>query len=190
MSSRSGWVAGLVTIVVVSCIPLAAGAEPRVWPRGGLLSRNFVVSTRAVNQYFPQITEQSATGRDETAQGRPIKTRAVFFTNGHSLKVTITVDKYLRPRDAASAYEQAVEQSELVPGFEPIAVPPVGERSFAGSVTQDGETHIGLGALDGCLVIGVTLAGFHVTPENVANLVGLARAQDAAAYAALACGCE
>lgn len=190
MTSRSGWVAGLVTIAAVSCVPLVAGGQPRARPRGGLLSRNFVVSVRAVNQFFSQITEEAATGRDETALGKPTRTRAVFFTNGDSLKVTITVDRYPRARDAASAYEQALEKSEAVPGFEPISVPHVGERSFSGTVTMAGETHIGLGALDGSLVVGVTLAGFDVTPENVANLVGLARAEDAAADAAVGCGCE
>ncbi len=51
-------------------------------------------------------------------------------------------------------------------------------------MTQGGETHVGLGALDGNFVFGATLAGFDATPDNVANLVGLARAQNAAFDAA------
>ena len=68
--------------------------------------------------------------------------------------------------------------------FEPITIPSVGQQSFAGSVTQGGETHVGLGALDGNFVFGATLAGFDATPDNVTNLVGLARAQNAAVDAA------
>jgi hypothetical protein len=45
----------------------------------------------------------------------------------------------------------------------------------------------GLGALDGKFVFGATLAGFDATPDNVDNLVGLARAENAAIDAAAAC---
>ena len=190
--SRRGWVTTLLIAAVLS-VPLAASGHP--FPLAdevaGLLPRNFVISLRAVNQFFSEITEQSGTGRDETAVGRPIATRAVFFTNGDgSLKVTITVDRYLRKRDAASAYQQALEKSEAVPGFAPISIPDVGKKAFAGTVTMGGETHTGLGALDGDLVVGATLAGFDATPDNITNLVGLARAEDAAANAAAGCRCS
>jgi len=46
-------------------------------------------------------------------------------------------------------------------------------------------THVGLGALVGKLIVGVTLAGFDATPNNVAKLVALAHKEDAAARAAL-----
>lgn len=94
------------------------------------------------------------------------------------------MNRYLNKRDAAWAYQQALEKSEAVPGFEPIAIPNIGEKAFAGSVTMGGETHIGLGALDGTLIVGATLAGFNATPDNFTNLVGLARAEAAAANAA------
>lgn len=151
----------------------------------GLLPRNYVVLLNLVNQYFDTITQQDSTGKDSTAQGDPDATRAVFFINGDgSQKVTITVDRYRNSSDATSAYQTALQKSEEVPGFEPITIPSVGEQSFAGSVTQGGETHVGLGALDGNFVFGATLAGFDVTPDNVVNLVGLARAQNAAVDAA------
>jgi len=51
-------------------------------------------------------------------------------------------------------------------------------------VTQGTETHVGLGALDGVFVFGVTLAGFDATSDNVNNLVALARAQKAVIDAA------
>jgi hypothetical protein len=79
--------------------------------------------------------------------------------------------------------------SEAVPGFEPISIPPVGQRAFAGTVSMGGETHVGLGALDGKLIAGVTLAGFDATSDNITNLVALARAEDAAADAAARCRC-
>ncbi len=151
----------------------------------GLLPRNYIVLLNLVNQYFDTITQQDSTGKDSTAQGDPDATRAVFFINGDgSQKVTITVDRYRNSSDATSAYQTALQKSEEVPGFEPITIPSVGQRSFAGSVTQGGETHVGLGALDGNFVFGATLAGFDATPDNVVNLVGLARAQNAAVAAA------
>lgn len=63
----------------------------------------------------------------------------------------------------------------------------MGRQSFAGSVTQGSETHVGLGALQDNFVFGATLAGFDATADNVAALVGLARAQNAAIDAAAAC---
>ncbi len=153
-----------------------------------LLPRHFVVLLNLVTQYFDSITEQESTGKDSTAQGNPVATRAVFFINHDgSLLVTITADSYRNTSDAAAAYQTALQKSEAVPGFTPIAIPPVGQQSFAGSVTQGTETHVGLGALDGKFVFGATLAGFDATPDNVANLVGLARAQNAAIAAAAAC---
>jgi hypothetical protein len=47
-----------------------------------------------------------------------------------------------------------------------------------------GETHVGLGALDRHLIVGVTLAGFDATLDDLINLVTLARAEDAAANSA------
>ncbi len=153
-----------------------------------LLPRNFVVLLNLVGQYFDAITQQASTGEDSTAQGNPVATRAVFFVNDSgTLLVTITADRYRNTSDAASAYQIALQKSEAVPGFTPISIPPVGQQSFAGTVTQGMETHIGLGALDGKFVFGATLAGFDATADNVANLVGLARAQNAAIDAATAC---
>lgn len=153
-----------------------------------LLPRNFVVLLNLVNQYFGAITQQESTGEDSTAQENPVATRAVFFVNdGGTLLVTITAGRYHTASDATAAYQTALQKSEAVPGFTPISIPPVGQQSFAGSVTQGTETHVGLGALDGKYVFGATLAGFDATPDNVANLVGLARAQDAAINAAAAC---
>jgi hypothetical protein len=150
-----------------------------------LLPRKYVVLLSSVTQYFDSITRQESTGKDSTAQGNPNATLAVFLIDdADTQKVTITVDRYNSSSDAASAYQTALEKSEEVPGFTPITIPSVGQQSFAGSVTQGIETQVGLGALDGKFVFGVTLAGFDATPDNVDNLVGLARAENAAIDAA------
>lgn len=157
-------------------------------PSEKLLPRNYVVLFALVNQYFDTIAQQQSTGTDSTAQGNPNATRAVFFVSGDSSQlVTITVDRYKNNSDASSAYQTALQKSEEVPGFQPIAIPAVGQQSFAGSVTQGSETHVGLGALQNKFVFGATLAGFDATADNVAALVGLARAQNAAIDAAAAC---
>jgi len=52
-------------------------------------------------------------------------------------------------------------------------------------VTQGGETHIGLGALNGTLIVGVTLAGYDPTPEKIADLISLTREDESAAKATL-----
>lgn len=48
---------------------------------------------------------------------------------------------------------------------------------------MDGETHIGIGVLDGKLILGLTLAGYNDTQKNVSHLVVLARIEDAVARA-------
>ena len=98
--------------------------------------------------------------------------------------MTISVDQYESSTEASSAYEQAIEKSKI-PGFTPVSVPNLGQKAFAGTVTMGAETHVGLGALVGKLIVGVTLAGYDATPDNVAKLVALAHKEDAAARAAL-----
>ena len=53
----------------------------------------------------------------------------------------------------------AVVKSKAVPGFEEIPADNLGQNSFIGTVTQRGQTHIGIGALHGVLIVGATLAG-------------------------------
>lgn len=179
----TGWLA--LTIAIVTSIAGCGGSSGDLAPSNPLLPRHYVVRLSIVNQYFDSIRQQDSTGEDSTAQGNPNATRAVFFIDdADTQKVTITVDRYNSTSDAASAYQTALEKSEEVPGFTPITIPAVGQQSFAGSVTQGMETHVGLGALDGKFVFGATLAGFDATPDNVDNLVGLARAENAAIDAA------
>jgi hypothetical protein len=179
----TGWLA--LTIAMVTSIAGCGGSSGGLAPSNPLLPRRYVVRLSIVNQYFDSITQQHSTAEDSTAQGNPNATRAVFFIDdADTQKVTITVDRYNSTSDATSAYQTALEKSEEVPGFTPITIPAVGQQSFAGSVTQGMETHVGLGALDGKFVFGVPLAGFDATSDNVDNLVGLARAENAAINAA------
>ena len=109
----------------------------------------------------------------------------IYETGDGSKKVTITVDQYASSSEASSAYQQAVQKSQSVPGFKSVRVPTLGQQSFAGTVTMGAETHIGLGALDHKLIVGATLAGYDAAPDNTAKLVAVARIQGGAAKRAM-----
>src|SRR6266540_2107922 len=190
--SRPGRLAAL-SIAAAGALSLACGGSSSSavstnssGASGITLPRNVVVPLRVVNRFFPEVTRQTSTGRNPTATNNPKATRMVIYATGDgSKKVTITVDQYGSPSDASSAYEQAVQKSQAVPGFRPITIPNLGQRAFAGTVTVGAETHVGLGALDGRLIVGATLAGYDATPDNTAKLVALARREHAAAKMAL-----
>ena len=95
--------------------------------------------------------------------------------------MTITVDQYPTASDASSAYQEAVAKSKTVPGFKPVPAEDLGPNAFIGTVTQEGETHIGLGTLHGTLIVGATLAGYEPAPDNIANLISLTREEEGAA---------
>ncbi len=152
---------------------------------GSILPRNVIVPLSVVNRLFPEITQESNTGINLTAVGNPKATRIVIYANGDgSKKITITVDQYEISSIALFAYQQAIQKSKL-PGFVSLSIPNLGQQSFAGTVTMNAETHIGLGLLDGNLIVGVTLAGFDASPNNADNLVTLARIEDTTAKTAL-----
>ncbi len=182
-----------LSIAVVQALSLAAYGQSS--PSSGatstsdsVLPRNLVVPLSVVDEFFPQVTQEASTGQNLTAVGNPKATRSVIYANGDSSnKVTITLDQYESSTDASSAYEQAVEKSKI-PGFKPVSVPNVGQEAFAGTVTMGAETHVGLGALAGKLIVGVTLAGYDPTPDNIAKLVALARKEEATAKAAQGAG--
>jgi hypothetical protein len=183
--------AALLT-TVLAVLLLNAGGPSLAWSSGtnitpdSLLPGNVVVSLRVVKRFFPEITHQASTGANDSAVGNPNATRKVIYENDDgSKKVTISVDQYRSRDDASSAYDLALEKSKVVPGFKLIRIPLIGQRSFAGSVTMGGETHIGIGVLDGRLILGLTLAGFNATRKNVSHLVVLARIEDAVARAVL-----
>lgn len=150
-----------------------------------VLPRNVIVGLSVVQEYFPHVTGERYSGTNQTAVGNATATRSVIFANADGArKVTLTVDRYASGRDAVSAYREAMAKSKI-PGFAPVTVPAIGQASFAGRVTRGNETHLGLGAVDGSLIVGATLAGYPANDANVRKLVALARAQDAAAKRAL-----
>jgi hypothetical protein len=151
-----------------------------------VLPRKVVVPISTVKRFFPEVTRQASTGRNLTAIANPKATRSVIYANSDgSKKVTITVDEYLTGSAASSAYQEAVAKSKTVPGFKPIAAENLGKNGFVGTVTQGGETHIGLGALHGTLIVGATLAGYDATPENTAKLISLAHEEQRVVKAAM-----
>jgi hypothetical protein len=181
-------VAVIGTIAFAACsssvfsVPNAPTSMPTTVPR--FLPRKVVVSLNLVERYFPRITVVVRSGDDQTATGHPLATRSVTFTNAAGTKkVTISVDRFAGSIEASSAYREAVTKSEAVAGFKPLPVPNVARKTFAGTVTQGTETHVGIGVLTGTLTVGMTLAGFNAGSANVANLVSLARAEVATAQA-------
>jgi hypothetical protein len=139
-----------------------------------------------VNRFFAEVTQEASTGQNLTAVGKPKATRTVIYANSDSSKkVTITVDQYMSSSDASSAYQEAVQKSKTVPGFKPVSASNLGQNAFIGTVTQGEETHIGLGALHGTLIVAATLAGYDPTSGNIAKLLSLTREEEAAAKAAL-----
>jgi hypothetical protein len=134
--------------------------------------------------FIAVVVQEMSTGQNETAVRNPGATRSVIYTNSDkSKKVTISVDQYATSSDASAAYEEAVQKSRSVPGFRPIDAPNLGPQAFIGTVTRGTETHIGLGALRGTLIVGVTLVGYEASADTTAKLVSLAREEEKAADA-------
>ena len=149
---------------------------------GAMLARDVIVPLPVVTRFFPEATQEMSTGQNETAVRNPGATRSVIYTNSDkSKKVTISVDQYATSSDASAAYEEAVQKSRSVPGFRPIDAPNLGPQAFIGTVTRGTETHIGLGALRGTLIVGVTLVGYEASADTTAKLVSLAREEEKAA---------
>ena len=150
-----------------------------------MLPCKVVVPISVVSRFF-SVTREVSTGQNLTAVGNPTATRSVIYANSDSSKrVTITVDQYATPTDASSAYQEAVQKSKTVPGFEPVSASDLGQNAFIGTVTQGDEIHIGLGTLQGTLIVGATLVGYDRTPDNIAKLVSVTREEEAAAKTAL-----
>ena len=165
----------LTAFAVITLFGIAGATSASVLPR------NVVLSLVSVQRYFPQVMRQQYSGRNATAAGNPTATRSVMYVDaGASRKVTLSVDRYASNGAASTAYREAVAKSKI-PGFSPMAVPALGESSFGGSITRGSETHLGMGVIEGYLVVGVTLAGYPANAANLNKLGSLARAQAMAA---------
>jgi hypothetical protein len=149
------------------------------------LSSNFVVSLNLVTRFFPELSQEVGTGLNATAVGKPKASRSVIYANGDdSKKLTISVDQYESVNAASSAYQEAFQKSQI-PGFKLLAKPNIGQQAFVGSVTQGDETHVGLGMLEGNLIIGLTLSGYYATQDNITKLIDLGQVEDIIAKLAL-----
>ena len=176
---------GILSLNVYAQSPSQSAAATSA--SGSLLSREVVVPLSVVNGFFPEITREATTGQNLTAVGNTKATRSVIYANSDSSKnVTITVDQYASSSDASSAYQEAVQKSKTVPGFKPIPAENLGQNAFIGTVTQGGEMHIGLGALDGTVIVGATLAGFDPTPDIIDKLISMTREEEGLAKTAVA----
>jgi hypothetical protein len=179
----------LLIAVIATASLTASGQSPSAANSSTIASKsllpgNVVVSKSVVNRFFPEVTREDSSGQNLTAVGNPKATRSVIYANSDSSKkVTITVDQYLTASDASSAYQEAVAKSKSVPGFKPVTAQNLGQHAFVGTVTQGGETHIGLGALHGALILGATLAGYDPMPDKIANLISLIREEESVAKA-------
>jgi hypothetical protein len=181
----------LLIVVIANVSQTASGQSPltvnnTTTASESLLPRNVVVPLSVVNRFFRNITREVTTGRNLTAVGQSKATRSVIYANSDSSKkVTISVDQYASSSDASSAYQEAVQKSKVVPAFKPIPAENLGQNAFIGTVTQGEETHIGLGALHGTIIVGATLPGYDSKPKNIAKLISLTRKEESAAKAAL-----
>jgi hypothetical protein len=178
----------VLSIMAVAVLP-AAGcgsestpSEPEsqqdvTTPATNLLPEDVLVALDVVQGYFPEIDHQITTGANSTASGNPDATRMVIYEGDDGRRITVSVDRYPGPDSASAAFEQAIDASEVVPGFAPLPAPAdVGDKAFAGVVTQGDDTHIGFGALAGGQVVGVTAAGYPAAPQNIGRLTELMRA--------------
>jgi hypothetical protein len=186
------WLAALLIAAVVALsLPASANGNDYSEPTsqmasGSTLPRNVVLTLSEVQQVLPEMSQETATGEDETALGTPRGTRGVTYaTDDGARRVVISVAQYPSAPDASSTYQVAVQASLAAPGGAGEALANLGEQAFIGVSAQGDETHVGAGALYGELIVNVTLQGYDGTPENLARVTELIRMEAAAATRAL-----
>jgi hypothetical protein len=158
-----------------------AAKVPSMTSHGSVLPRDLIILLSTVQEVLPEMSRETATGQDETAVGNVTGTRSVTYaTADGSQRVVISVDQYPSPQDSSSAYQQAIQASQEVPGAKGEPVSDLGQRAFIGVATQGNETHVGGGALYGDLIVTVTLQGYEGTKENRAKVATIIRKQAAA----------
>jgi hypothetical protein len=176
MKRQTGLRAAMLSVAALALQLFSACSDDKSPPTtAALLAREAVVPVSIVTQYFPDVSTEASTGPNETSVGSPVASQSVVFVSADGKKkVTLSVDQYATASDAASAYRTAVEGSKAAPGFKPAASPALGQEAFAGTSQVGAETHFGLGARDGRLIMSATHAGdIPVTPDNSNSLVSL-----------------
>jgi hypothetical protein len=176
----------VLLIAVVVALSLPACGNGNGASSDSTLPPNVILTLSEVKEILPEMTQETATGEDETALGKPTGSRSVTYaTEDGSQRVVISVAQYPSSEDASSTYQEAVQASKEVPGGEGENVPDLGEQAFIGVSTQGNETHVGGGALYGDLIVNVTLQGYEGTSENKAKVTHLIRMQAVSAKRAL-----
>lgn len=181
----------LIVAVTAISLPASANGSDNSEPTsqmasGATLPGNVVLTLSEVRQVLPEMSQETATGEDETALGSPRGTGSVTYaTDDGSRRVVISVAQYQSAQDASSAYLAAVQGSLAAPGGAGEAVSNLGEQAFMGVSAQGDETHVGGGALYRDLIVTVTLQGYDGTAENRASVTALIRMEAAAAARAL-----
>ena len=175
----------IVAVMAFALATCGCGSDtsnsPSRTSHGSVLPRDLILPLTAVQEVLPEMSRETATGRDETAVGDPTGTRSVTYaTADGSQRVVISVDHYQTPQGASSAYQQAFQASQEVPGAKGEPVSDLGQRAFIGVATQGNETHVGGGALYGDRIVTLTLQGYDGTQENRAKVIALIRKQAAA----------
>ena len=180
-------IAAVVTLSLPACGNGSDNAErTSETSSGSTLPRNVILTLSEVREVLPEMTQETATGEDESALGNPTGTRSVTYaTDDSSQRVVISVAHYQSSDDASSAFQEAVQGSLEAPGGEGETVSDLGEKAFIGTSARGGETHVGGGALYGELIVIVTLQGYDGTNKNKAKVTELIRMQAAAAKRAL-----
>lgn len=181
----------LIAAVMALSLPASASGNDNSQPisqmaSGITLARNAVLTLGEVKQVLPEMSQETASGEDETALGTPRGSRGVTYaTDDGSRRVVISVAQYQSAQDASSTYGVAVQASLAAPGGSGGALANLGEQAFIGASAQGDESHVGAGALYGELIVNVTLQGYDGTPENRATVTELIRMEAAAATRAL-----
>ena len=181
----------LITAMVVLSLPPSVNGNDNSqsasqMTSGSTLPPNVVLTLSEVKQVLPEMSQETASGDDETALGNPRGSRSVTYaTDDSSRMVVISVAQFQTAQDASSAYGAAVQGSLAAPGGAGEAISNLGEQAFIGVSAQGDETHVGAGALYGDLIVNVTLQGYDGTIENRARVTELIRMEAAAASRAL-----
>jgi hypothetical protein len=174
--------------LIATALPTTSAAQevPGGMASGSRLPLNAVLTLFEVKQVLPEMSQETASGDDETALGSPLGSRSVTYaTDDGSQRVVISVAQYRSAEDASSTHWEAVQGSLDAPGGSGGAVSNLGEQAFVGASAQDDESHVGGGALYGHLIVNVTLQAYEGTVENMARVSELIRMEAAAAARAL-----
>ncbi|WP_327064754.1 hypothetical protein [Kitasatospora sp. NBC_01302] len=165
---------------------IAAATSTGTASAGSTAPANAVLPLSSVAGLFSEVTQLVSVGPDPTAVGHPTSTVSLVFADPSGTKrVTLSIDLYASAADSAAAFQQSAQASTAVPGFTPLQTPALGDASTAGIVTMGTETHVGIGVLDGQLIVGATTAGFSLTQANTDRLVTVAQLESTIAKAVM-----